>query len=80
MREATGYRDLICRVARKIPDGAADDIRPANARLIAAAPDMLETLQTVIAEARDLNANGDIKLGSEFFDMIQQTVAKATGE
>ena len=72
------HGNIICML--RYEDHRSFDQAHADARLIAAAPEMLETLKTLIAEAQDLNANGDIKLGSEFYDMIQQTISKINND
>lgn len=50
-----------------------------NARLIAAAPELLGALQAVDAEGRDASKNGDVIIPSHVWDLIQQAIAKATG-
>lgn len=49
------------------------------ARLIAAAPDMLRTLDAIESECKDANRNGDIIVPSHIVDLILHTIAKAKG-
>ncbi len=62
-----------------VPDGRADisDTRLANARLIAAAPDLLAVCQELSASA-DYWSEYDVPLG--IVDRINLAIAKATGE
>ena len=55
--------------------GAIDEVTPANARLIAAAPELLEALQVaeLALRERGLRACGEYK-------QIEAAIAKATGE
>lgn len=54
-----------------------DTPREANARLIAAAPEMLEALKALLAECYRLNV--DIKGASDVMYQCEQIIAKATG-
>lgn len=51
--------------------------RVANANLIAAAPTMYTTLQSIEREGRDANADGDVVIPSEVWDQVRAALAKA---
>lgn len=64
-----------CAVADVIPQRGADE---ANARLIAAAPDLLEALEDAARWIDTLP--DDLRLGSIMPDKLRAALAKATGE
>lgn len=66
--DATGHRELVA----TIPDADGDHIN-ANARLIAAAPELLAALQDVA----DYWAGGDIP--ADIYAGMRAAIAKATG-
>ncbi len=51
----------------------------ARARLIAAAPDLLEVLQNMLAQYNTVHGIGDMEMQSAI-DFARKTIAKATGE
>ena len=51
----------------------------ANARLIAAAPDMLAALKAVELEAVNAGRGGDVTIPSQVWDMISAAIARAEG-
>lgn len=53
-----------------------DAFQQANANLIAAAPDLLETLQSII----ELQTRGYVVLGDKYTDMARAAISKALGE
>ncbi len=75
--EATRYQDFIC----KEPEGfyQNDDKWKANARLIAAAPDLLAALEEAI-ELFDQDDNDLTLAGKRIVSRWRATVEKATGE
>ena len=62
--------------------GAAADERQANARLIAAAPELLAALQAVVANSDRLQEAGHRRRGdiNKLYDAAVSALAKATGE
>lgn len=55
--------------------------RAANARLIAAAPDLLEALQLLLAWAKDVHSPSAIaRINYAGMDVASAAIAKATGE
>ncbi|MCK6810639.1 hypothetical protein L8R73_13285 [Enterobacter bugandensis] len=56
--------------------GELKHIQKANAQLIAAAPDLLEALQSII----DLQTRGYVVLGDKYTDMARAAISKALGE
>ncbi len=63
--------------------GVAEVERPADARLIAAAPELLQALEELIAEAKNDIEYGDLNhhaLETAGFDMAKAAIQKATGE
>ncbi len=67
--------DSIIEHNRKTPYDATDEERDANARLIAAAPDLLEALEQLLAKVECGTA-----LQCELCDKARATIAKAKGE
>ena len=80
-RAANGSLDLIANLRNGIP--RTDEMR-ANARLIAAAPALLEALETVIEshdEWRDCSDWSEaLKVWTETVTLARTTIAKANGE
>ena len=70
--EETGFAGAIVATTGWICDFDTDPSL-ANARLIAAAPDLLEALQAVIAEHED-------GYGLKCVEQVKAAIAKATGE
>jgi len=68
----SGVRPYVCLV---LP-GAIDEVTPANARLIAAAPELLEALTEIVTAA---DGDGWKKLDATFAG-ARAAIAKATGE
>lgn len=56
--------------------GELKHIQKANAQLIAAAPDLLEALQSII----ELQTRGYVVLGDKYTDMARAAISKALGE
>lgn len=56
------------------------DPAEANARLIAAAPDMLDALKAVAVEADEFDQEEDIILPAEMRGMIRAAIAKVEGQ
>ena len=67
---------LIQEVAACGPTEAGRDQQEANARLIAAAPELLEALRGIMKLDEDLCSEGSI----EALDKARAAIAKATGE
>jgi hypothetical protein len=51
----------------------------ANARLIAAAPDLLAACQAAVAEGKDLDFGGNISIPPRVWVKIRAAIEKATG-
>lgn len=71
-----------CVVMSGVSGGLGDQVAyginsRANARLIAAAPTMYTTLQSIEREGRDANADGDVVIPSEVWDQVRAALAKA---
>ena len=68
------------------PDDMGDRLpAEANARLIAAAPDMLEALKAIVAKAHDYGNRSDVPNNAAcgFYDIVEDArdaIAKAKGE
>jgi hypothetical protein len=76
IRTEDGY--LIC----ELPFGALGDPEEANARLLAAAPDLLNACQLIVAYDEDDQADG-IKFMQAYADALhaaRAAITKATGE
>lgn len=56
--------------------GELKHIQKANAQLIAAAPDLLEALQSIL----ELQTRGYVVLGDKYTDMARAAISKALGE
>lgn len=56
--------------------GELKHIQKANAQLIAAAPDLLEALQSII----ELQTRGYVVLGDKYTGMVSAAISKALGE
>ena len=72
----SGERDSGCTIATVWPDNSEYE---ANANLIAAAPDLLEAIETVISYNRDIR---DGKLNyrpQDHIDVLEAAIAKAKG-
>ena len=54
-------------------------IHPANARLIAAAPDLLEALKNIVVQYNIVHGIGDMEMQSAI-DFANNAIAKATGD
>lgn len=76
VRDCTG--ENICTV----PYSEDDELAEANARLIAAAPDLLEALKLAqpIIEARALEGPGGNTVAEQVRDVIRAAIAKANGK
>ena len=71
----------LSRIAAVLFHDDADGETHANARLIAAAPQLLEALQTTAANLRSWKAaNGDgIKTFDSWLEVVEEAIAKAKG-
>lgn len=49
----------------------------ADQKLIAAAPELYEALQSIEREARDANSSGDVVIPSNVWDQVRAALAKA---
>lgn len=76
-----GSNGLIKPLVAYLDDRFADDEAANNARLIAAAPDMLDLLYTVLPYIEDLELDQMYKPGrvAEITRCIRSTIDKATG-
>lgn len=74
----SGEPKAVAIVGNNNPDDGNEPMRFANARLIAAAPDLLEVLRRLVIDAQltglDQQAGWD-----SFFAQAQEVIAKATG-
>ncbi len=66
-----------CKIAEVTDIGSSAD---ANARLIAAAPELLAALLAIDSQGKDASPNGDVAIPSEIWDLVQQAITKATAE
>lgn len=64
-------------LAQSRPNDPRHEERQANARLIAAAPELLEALQGVVSRCRN---TGYIGMDGQFLKTVHTAIAKATGE
>ncbi len=72
-----GFTQEVASVGPTLADGGYGEQQQANARLIAAAPELLEALQEVFSLEASLLRN---IYGSEFVEAARAAIAKATGE
>jgi L-alanine-DL-glutamate epimerase-like enolase superfamily enzyme len=63
----------------ELPFHHHDEENEANARLIAAAPDLLGALQNMLAQYNTVHGTGDMEMQSAI-DFAHKAIAKATGE
>jgi hypothetical protein len=81
--DAPGYRGNVCDIqSADHISGITRAEAAANARLIAAAPDLLEALYAVLDDVEDLDMYPSNAVGREAgaFDLVVAAIAKATGE
>lgn len=61
-------------------DAGEETLTDANAKLISAAPDLLEALSMAITRLREIEICSDISIPNELREAARAAIAKATGE
>jgi hypothetical protein len=70
----------LCRLVSAKYSGMSQSEEYATAKLIAAAPQLLEALQNLLAWAADVHAPGATRINYSGMDAARAAIAKATGE